>query len=413
MWAAEKQDDELVQIAVQVDRAYLLLTAGHSSATQAVDAIPRSGSSTDAARQLVRASLNMGLAALHLGSFEFARRSLKEGHRLSNELGYERNLPALESAAVLLDTLVGRIDGIDDRAAPIASREDLPGAWPEASVALGLHLLGRGEQDEGKRHLEASIRTAEATGNFQLACLARAGLGRMHLIAAGLEAGLEFLQPGYEIIRRKGAWVWAREMVSLGVAALKGLGREAEARALIEEAEAGLEGTAAPWAHACLSVARAALETDDLRAVEHLIRAQGIFASMPYPHQLALTRERVAARLTKRDEPRSIAELRAALTEVRALGASWDEARISRALRELGVVLTYRGGRRGYGDTLSPREREVAALVASGRTNREIASKLFLSPRTVEDHVGRAMRKLGVASRGDLSEALEASTGAR
>ncbi len=56
-------------------------------------------------------------------------------------------------------------------------------------------------------------------------------------------------------------------------------------------------------------------------------------------------------------------------------------------------------GTPGYGDELSPREREVATLAAEGATNREIALDLFLSPKTVEHYVSAAMRKLGVSSR--------------
>jgi DNA-binding CsgD family transcriptional regulator len=45
----------------------------------------------------------------------------------------------------------------------------------------------------------------------------------------------------------------------------------------------------------------------------------------------------------------------------------------------------------------------VAELAGRGHTSPEIANALFLSPRTVESHVASAMRKLGVASRRDLS----------
>ncbi|NEB13166.1 helix-turn-helix transcriptional regulator, partial [Streptomyces coelicoflavus] len=67
-----------------------------------------------------------------------------------------------------------------------------------------------------------------------------------------------------------------------------------------------------------------------------------------------------------------------------------------------GVVTPSRRGRRGYGDALSPREREVARLVSLGHTNREIADVLFLSPRTIEQHVAKVLRKLGVSSRADV-----------
>jgi DNA-binding NarL/FixJ family response regulator len=53
--------------------------------------------------------------------------------------------------------------------------------------------------------------------------------------------------------------------------------------------------------------------------------------------------------------------------------------------------------------TLSPREREVARLAATGLTNREIAEQLHLSLRTVENHLHRTFTKLGVQRRRELA----------
>jgi len=53
-------------------------------------------------------------------------------------------------------------------------------------------------------------------------------------------------------------------------------------------------------------------------------------------------------------------------------------------------------------DALTDRERGVMALVAMGRTNREIADELYLSPATVKTHVNRAMTKLGARDRAQL-----------
>jgi DNA-binding CsgD family transcriptional regulator len=65
-----------------------------------------------------------------------------------------------------------------------------------------------------------------------------------------------------------------------------------------------------------------------------------------------------------------------------------------------------RGGRRrptaGWA-SLTPAEREVASLVAEGLDNPAIAARLFISPRTVNSHLGRIYRKLGVSSRVQLA----------
>jgi len=52
---------------------------------------------------------------------------------------------------------------------------------------------------------------------------------------------------------------------------------------------------------------------------------------------------------------------------------------------------------------LSPREEEVAALVAEGLTNRQIAQRLVISERTAQNHVQHILTKLGFATRGQVA----------
>ena len=56
---------------------------------------------------------------------------------------------------------------------------------------------------------------------------------------------------------------------------------------------------------------------------------------------------------------------------------------------------------------LTAREREIALLVAQGRSSKEIAAALVLSVRTVDNHLQRVFAKLGVTSRAEVRDALE------
>lgn len=53
-------------------------------------------------------------------------------------------------------------------------------------------------------------------------------------------------------------------------------------------------------------------------------------------------------------------------------------------------------------ESLTPAEEQIAALVGEGATNREVAARMFLSGKTVENHLTRVYRKLGVRSRTQL-----------
>ncbi|HEY6696010.1 MAG TPA: helix-turn-helix transcriptional regulator, partial [Solirubrobacteraceae bacterium] len=106
----------------------------------------------------------------------------------------------------------------------------------------------------------------------------------------------------------------------------------------------------------------------------------------------------------RRDD--GVRELQRAEAELSALGAVRHRDEAARELRRLGERVTARQ-RRGGGeglDALSGREREIAELVAEGRTNREIGGELFLSEKTVEGHLTRVFGKLGVTSRAEVAE---------
>jgi DNA-binding CsgD family transcriptional regulator len=89
------------------------------------------------------------------------------------------------------------------------------------------------------------------------------------------------------------------------------------------------------------------------------------------------------------------------------LGDMCAEAFAERARRELQATgETVRKRTADTLDDLTPQEAQVARLAAGGQTNPEIGAQLFLSPRTVEWHLGKVFGKLGISSRKELASAL-------
>lgn len=98
-------------------------------------------------------------------------------------------------------------------------------------------------------------------------------------------------------------------------------------------------------------------------------------------------------------------DLRRALATFDRLGATLPAARLRARLRDRGggVPVGPRSATRRDPDGLTPRQREILDLVAQGETNPGIASRLVLSPRTVDHHVSAVLRKLGVATRAEAA----------
>jgi len=78
-------------------------------------------------------------------------------------------------------------------------------------------------------------------------------------------------------------------------------------------------------------------------------------------------------------------------------------ARADRELRATGITVA--AADTGL-DSLTPQQRQIALLAAAGHTNKEIAARLFLSPRTVSTHLYQVFPKLGITSRAALRDAL-------
>ncbi len=147
---------------------------------------------------------------------------------------------------------------------------------------------------------------------------------------------------------------------------------------------------------------------DTASAVRHLRRAVAEFDRLGLPFEAATTRLQLARGQVGTDAPLAIVEAGRALASLDRLGAARAAAEVAALLRELGVAT--RPGPRQLG-ALSVREREVLALLPRGLTNPQIATELFISPKTVAHHVSRILTKLDLSTRAEAA-AFAATRGA-
>lgn len=350
-------------------------------------------------------ALTRGLLCKWCDQLDQARLRLAGQYQHALNRGNEAALPFLLHHLSELETWAGNWDAAEEYAVegcPVASVNHQQTAAPATLYSLSLVRAHRGQvQDAWKLASEALV-LCDQTGNVPVASQALAVLGFVALslddqtVHAHLGAladrldGVGFAEPGVvkflpdeiEALAALGeidrAWLLTRQLGARG----ESLGRcwaqatSARCRALL----AAIDGD--------LPAARAACE----QALLH-------HEKLPMPFELARTllikgmiERRARCRQAARDS------LGRALTAFDHLGARlWAD----KARREF--VKTVTGLSEGG---LTETERRIAALITRGQTNREIASKMFVTENTVQTHIRHIYQKLGVRSRTELAAQL-------
>ncbi|MEV0675185.1 AAA family ATPase [Actinosynnema sp. NPDC050436] len=347
---------------------------------------------------LARAHCNLADACSWIGHYARAREFLRKGVALAERVAASYVVGTAEATAVRLDWLSGRWSGLGRRI------DRLVGTYADLLLTTDLHLTrgwlaaARGEWVLAEGAFRAAAGpTAQV---FPVGVSAAGGMAGMLLSRGQAAEAEEHVERGVAVLRGKGAWAWSGDILPQAVDCYLAVGRADAARSLVAETAAGLRGVDAPLAGAALTACRARLASaaDDHDEASRLYReAIDLHRELGLSYRATQLAEQAGA-----DADTDAGALDALARSYDSLGATVDAARCRHRIRSTGATTPSPRGRRGYGSELSPRERDVARLLAGGHTNREIAQALFLSRRTVEEYVVKVRRKLNAPSRHDV-----------
>ena len=317
-------------------------------------------------------------------------------------------IPAALALRAVGDCLTGRLTEAMDRLAEMREIMAVGGNRPVPGVdglSEGLVLLYTGRVAEARAAAEARIHTSTAAGGGGIADISRAIAAIADVWAGDYDAAVdgamtvvendlpfvtemilpELVEAAWRIDRRREATIAFGTLSERALAAgtAVALGIRSRCAALLTDGDRAERAYQEAIRHLEKSVAAVDL------ARAHLLYGQWL---------------RRAKR--RRDARR---ELRAACDMFDRMGAEGFAARAASELSASGE----RARSRAQANTsdLTPQEARVACMAAEGESNNQIAAQLFISPRTVEYHLGKVFRKLGVTSRAQLARNLLVSPG--
>ena len=343
--------------------------------------------------------VNKAITLGDLDQYEGAFASARQAKRLADRAGLMVRRAQAQSCLGQLFFQTGRWD---DALAEVGVLEEIskdPGmACCDHGIAAVIRFH-RGDKAAARQHLAAAAPHAKRIGNRVVGSLALArseAFEQEGELTEALDVLTGFADNAEEIDE-------VEDLLADGVRLATTIGEAATARTLADRAVAMADDTEIPHRQANALHCRGLVDHDAGR----LLRAADRYrdAGRPLPRAKAL--EAAAGALVDRGErdPARAAFSRA-VDLYSSLGATRDVARLQARFRAHGIRraprVKHRRASRGW-ESLTPAEAKIAALVAQGMTNPQIAAKLFLSHRTVATHVSHILGKLDVRSRIDIA----------
>ncbi len=353
-----------------------------------------------------RAGLALGMFLKFIDQFDESRGWLETMRTCAIDEGDDSALPITLGHLAALECWAGRYT----LAAELATqgREHAERMGIRAPMPASVHVLAlayQGRTDEARTMGEHDLAADECVGFTSAVALDLRSLGTAELLAGNPAAAASHL---LRALRISGEEFGISEPAILrvhpdAIAALAALKSFDEAEELTGQLDAAADAHHYPWSTAMAVRCRGLLRAtrgETAAALELLHRALVEHQRLPMPFEEARTRLLLGSVLRRagyRNDARR--ELEAARVMFDRLGTPIQAGQAS---AELGRI----GGRRRQEHELTHVEQRIADLAAAGQTNREVAAAMFMSVRTVESHLGRIYRKLGIRSRTELAARL-------
>ena len=351
-------------------------------------------------------ALVTGMVLKWCDQLDEARLRLAARYRLALDRGDEASLPFLLYHFSQLECWAGKWDAAEEyalEACRVADETQQRAMRPATLYSLALVRAHRGQVREARELADEALVFCDETGNVPVSTLVIAVLGFVELSLGDHDAAHARLGPLAEAAAAAG--LGEPSVVKFlpdEIEALATLGHVDLAEPLTRQLQAQGKSLGRPWALATAARCRAhlaAIDGDSQGAGAAIEEALAAHSQLPMPFELGRTLL-VKGMIERRAKYKSAA--RESLGQARSiferLGAPLWAAK---ADREISRIAT-----RSPADGLTETERRIAALIAQGHTNREVASVMFVTENTVQTHVRHIFQKLGIRSRTELAARL-------
>jgi DNA-binding CsgD family transcriptional regulator len=332
------------------------------------------------ARELLERAV---LEARHAGAVGFLSYALDQLAKLETRAGSPRIAYSLELESLRINEAFG---------------PDVALAASIAWLALLEAMLGR---SECIAHGDRALKIASSMGDVYNVVRARAALGVEALARGDSQHAVEWLEPAVASVVRGS--VREPNFFRLDgdlIESLVRLGRADDARSHLERLDQQAVETGGTWARAVAARCRGLLANDD-DLQEGFETALELHEHEPSALERARTQLCYGERLRRGRRRRDAREvLRSSLDTFEAMETRPWADRARTELLATGEHVSRREP--GAAERLTPQEFQIATHVAEGLTNRDVAARLFLSPKTIEFHLTGVYRKLNVRSRAEL-----------